>query len=65
MATDMAVATAAAMWADRSTTAARVMAPAMVTGMARPRYGYGGCPGYGVPLVGGVINGVFGGYGPY
>lgn len=28
-------------------------------------YGYGGCPGYGVPLVGGLINGVLGGYGPY
>jgi hypothetical protein len=28
-------------------------------------YGYGGCPGYGVPLVGGVINGILGGYGPY
>jgi hypothetical protein len=27
-------------------------------------YGYGnGCPGYGVPLVGGVINGLIGGYG--
>jgi hypothetical protein len=28
-------------------------------------YGYGnsGCPGYGVPLVGGVINGIIGGYG--
>ena len=23
-----------------------------------------GCPGYGVPLVGRVINGIFGGYGP-
>jgi hypothetical protein len=28
-------------------------------------YGYNGCPGYGVPLVGAVINGVLGGYGPY
>ena len=36
-------------------------------------YGYGysygpgyGCPGYGVPIVGGVINGIFGGgYRPY
>ena len=31
-------------------------------------YGYGynnGCPGYGTPLVGGVINGILGGYGPY
>jgi hypothetical protein len=28
-------------------------------------YGYGGCPGYGVPIVGAVINGVFGGYGGY
>ena len=31
-------------------------------------YGYGpnrGCPTYGVPLVGGVINGVFGGYSAY
>ena len=28
-------------------------------------YGYSGCPGYGVPLVGAVINGVFGGYGGY
>ena len=31
-------------------------------------YGYGpgyGCPGYGLPLVGGVINGVLGGYGRY
>ena len=31
-------------------------------------YGYGpgyGCPGYGVPLVGGVINGILGGYGPF
>ncbi len=25
----------------------------------------GGCPGYGVPLVGGLINGALGGYGPY
>ena len=25
-------------------------------------YGYGGCPGYGVPLVGGLINGALGGY---
>lgn len=30
-----------------------------------PGYGYNGCPGYGVPLIGGVINGVLGGYGPY
>jgi hypothetical protein len=28
-------------------------------------YGYGGCPGYGVPIVGAVINGVLGGYGGY
>jgi hypothetical protein len=31
-----------------------------------PGYGYGysnGCPGYGVPVVGGVINGILGGYG--
>lgn len=28
-------------------------------------YGYNGCPGNGVPLVGQVINGVLGGYGPY
>jgi hypothetical protein len=29
-------------------------------------YGDGGCPGYGgVPLVGRVINGILGGYGPY
>jgi hypothetical protein len=30
--------------------------------------GYGpgyGCRGYGAPLVGGLINGVLGGYGPY
>ena len=28
-------------------------------------YGPGyGCPGYGVPFVGAVINGIFGGYGP-
>ena len=26
-------------------------------------YGYSGCPGYGVPIIGAVINGVFGGYG--
>ena len=26
-----------------------------------PGYGYNGCPGYGVPLVGGVINGILGG----
>lgn len=26
---------------------------------------YGGCASYGVPVVGGVINGVFGGYAPY
>jgi hypothetical protein len=25
-------------------------------------YGYGGCPGYGVPIVGAVINSVLGGY---
>jgi hypothetical protein len=30
-----------------------------------PGYGYDGCPGYAAPLVGGVINGIFGGYGPY
>jgi hypothetical protein len=24
--------------------------------------GYGGCPGYGVPIVGAVIDGIFGGY---
>jgi hypothetical protein len=24
-----------------------------------------GCPGYGVPFVGGLINGVLGGYDPY
>jgi hypothetical protein len=30
-----------------------------------PGYGYNGCPGYGVPLVGGVVNGILGGYGPY
>jgi hypothetical protein len=30
-----------------------------------PGYGYNGCPGNGVPLVGRVINGVLGGYGPY
>jgi hypothetical protein len=30
-----------------------------------PGYGYDGCRGYGVPLVGGLINGVLGGYGPY
>lgn len=26
---------------------------------------YNGCPGYGAPVVGGVVNGVLGGYGPY
>jgi hypothetical protein len=25
---------------------------------------YGGCGGYGVPLVGGLIDGILGGYGP-
>ena len=30
-----------------------------------PGYGYNGCSGNGVPLVGQVINGVLGGYGPY
>jgi hypothetical protein len=30
-----------------------------------PGYGYNGCPGYVAPIVGGVINGVLGGYGPY
>jgi len=30
-----------------------------------PGYGYDGCRGYDVPLVGGLINGVLGGYGPY
>ncbi len=30
-----------------------------------PRYGYNGCPGYGVPIVGRVIDDVLGGYGPY
>lgn len=29
-----------------------------------PGYGYNGCPGYAAPL-GGVINGILGGYGPY
>ena len=29
-----------------------------------PGYGYNGCPGA-VPLVGGVVNGILGGYGPY
>jgi hypothetical protein len=31
-------------------------------------YGNGynnGCPGYGVPLVGGIVNGILGGYGPF
>ena len=28
-------------------------------------YNYGGCPGYGVPVVGAVINGILGGYGGY
>ena len=28
-------------------------------------YGYGGCPGYGVPIVGAVISGILGGYGGY
>jgi hypothetical protein len=28
-------------------------------------YGYSGCPGYGVPVVGAVINGILGGYGGY
>ena len=28
-------------------------------------YGYGECPGYGVPIVGAVINSVLGGYGGY
>ncbi len=27
--------------------------------------GYYNCPGYGVPLVGGLIDGVLGGYGPF
>jgi hypothetical protein len=35
------------------------------TGCSGYSYGYGGCPGYGVPLVAGVINGVLGGYSPY
>ena len=30
-----------------------------------PGYGYNGCPGYGVPIVGRVIDDVLGGYGPY
>jgi len=30
-----------------------------------PGYGYNGCPGYAAPIVGGVINGVLGSYGPY
>jgi len=30
-----------------------------------PRYGYNECPGYGVPIVGRVIDDVLGGYGPY
>lgn len=30
-----------------------------------PGYGYNGCPGYAAPIVGGVINGILGGYGPY
>jgi hypothetical protein len=30
-----------------------------------PAYGYNGCPGYGVPVVGGVINGILNGYAPY
>jgi hypothetical protein len=35
-----------------------------------PGYGYGygynnGCPGYGVPVIGGLIGGILGGYGPY
>jgi hypothetical protein len=28
-------------------------------------YGYNRCPGYGVPIVGRVINDVLGGYGPH
>ena len=27
--------------------------------------GYYNCPGYGVPIVGGLIDGVLGGYGPF
>jgi hypothetical protein len=27
-----------------------------------PAYGYNGCPGYGVPVVGSVINGILNGY---
>ena len=30
-----------------------------------PSYGYNGCPGYGVPVVGGVINDILNPYGPY
>jgi hypothetical protein len=30
-----------------------------------PSYGYNGCPGYGVPVVGRVINGILNGYAPY
>ena len=30
-----------------------------------PAYGYNGCSGYGVPIVGGVINGILNGYAPY
>jgi hypothetical protein len=30
-----------------------------------PSYAYNGCPGYGVPVVGGVINGILNGYAPY
>ena len=30
-----------------------------------PAYGYNGCPGYGVPVVGRVINGILNGYAPY
>jgi hypothetical protein len=30
-----------------------------------PGYGYNGCPGYGVPVVGRVINGILNGYAPY
>ena len=53
-----AVTTAAA---DRST----IMPRSTTAALGGYDYGYSGCPGYGVPIVGAVINSVLGGYGGY
>ena len=70
---DMRVATPVAVVLSSDPAAAAITAAAGYYGGGGPIYdscsgygdGYGGCPGYGVPIIGAVIDGVFGGYGGY